>query len=75
MRVGRFGRNRHRIEHHHENLFPTGKYGAGGFMVWDCYAPSGSGCIAIINGKNNHRLCEDILQETLRLSNTCIHLY
>ena len=44
----------------HQNLIPTVKYGGGSIMVW--------GCFAIIDGKMNSQVYQDILQENVRLS-------
>ena len=37
-------------------------------MVWGCFAASGPGQIAVINGKMNSQVYQDILQENLRPS-------
>ena len=64
-KVELFGRNtqhyvwrkkRHSTPHQHQNLIPTVKYGGGSIMVWDCFAASGPGQLAIINGKTNSSL-------------------
>ena len=52
----------------HQNLIPTVKYGGGSIMVWGCFAASGPGELAIINGKMNSQVYKDILQENKRLS-------
>ena len=44
------------------------KYGGGGIMVWGCFAASGPGRIAIIEGKMNSQVYQDILQGNLRPS-------
>uniref|UniRef100_A0A803JRB2 Tc1-like transposase DDE domain-containing protein n=1 Tax=Xenopus tropicalis TaxID=8364 RepID=A0A803JRB2_XENTR len=54
--------------HQHQNLIPTVKYGGGGIKVWGCFAASGPGRIAIIEGKMNSQVYQDILQENLRPS-------
>ena len=54
--------------HQHQNLIPTVKYGGGGIMVWGCFAASGPGRIAVIDGKMNSQLYQNILQENLRPS-------
>uniref|UniRef100_A0A803K078 Uncharacterized protein n=1 Tax=Xenopus tropicalis TaxID=8364 RepID=A0A803K078_XENTR len=46
----------------------TVKYGGGGIMVWGCFAVSGPERIAIIEGKMNSQVYQDILQENLRPS-------
>ena len=38
--------------HQHPNLIPTVNYGGGRIMVWGCFAASGPGQLAIIDGKN-----------------------
>jgi hypothetical protein len=37
-------------------------------MVWSCFAASGPGQLAIIDGKMNCQVYQDILQENVRLS-------
>ena len=37
-------------------------------MVWGCFAASGPGQLAIIDGKLNSQVYQDILQENVRLS-------
>lgn len=37
-------------------------------MVWGCFAASGPGQLAIINGKMNSKVYQDVLQEKLRPS-------
>ena len=54
--------------HQHQNLIPTVKYGGGSIMVWGCFAASGPGQLAIIDGKMNSQVFQDILQENVRLS-------
>ena len=54
--------------HQHQNLIPTVKYGGGSIMVWGCFAASGPGQLAIIDGKMNSQVYQDILQENVRLS-------
>lgn len=70
-----FGRNtQHHVwrkngrAHQHQNLIPTVKYGGGSIMVWGCFAASGPGQLAIIDGKINSQVNQDILQENVRLS-------
>lgn len=74
-KVELFGRNtQHYVwrkrgtAHQHQNLIPTVKYGGGGIMVWGCFVASGPGRIAIIEGKMNSQVYQDILQENLRPS-------
>ena len=54
--------------HHHQNLIPTVNYGGRSVMVWGCFAASGPGQLAIIDGKMNSQVYQDILQENVRLS-------
>jgi hypothetical protein len=37
-------------------------------MVWNCFAASGPGQLAIIHRKMNSQVYQDILQENVRLS-------
>ena len=37
-------------------------------MVWGCFAASGPGRIAVIKGKINSKMYQDILQENLKPS-------
>jgi hypothetical protein len=53
--------------HQHQNLIPNVKYGGGSIMVWGCFAASGPGQLAIIDGKMNSQVHQDILQENVRL--------
>ncbi len=36
-----------------KNIIPTVKYGGGSVMVWGCFAASGPGRLAVINGTMN----------------------
>ena len=56
--------------HQHQNLIPTVKSSRGSIMVWGCFAASGPGQLAIIDGKMNSQVYQDILQENVRLSVT-----
>ena len=40
----------------------------GSIMVWGCLAASGPGQLALIDGKINSQVYQDILQENVRLS-------
>ena len=67
-----FGRNTQRYvwrkngtAHQHQNIIPTVKYGGGSNMVWGCFAASGPGRIAVIKGKINSKMYQDILHENL----------
>ena len=67
------GNTQHCVEkkgtaHQHQNLIPTVNYGGGSIVVWGCFASSGPGQLAIINGKMNSQVSQDILQENVRLS-------
>ena len=55
-------------EHQHQNLIQTVKYGGGSIMVWGCFAVSGPGQLAIIDGKMNSQVYQDILQENVSVS-------
>nr|ACM08864.1 Transposable element Tcb1 transposase [Salmo salar] len=55
--------------HQHQNLIPTVKYGGGSIMVWGCFAASGPGQLAIIDGKMNFQVYQDILQDNVRQDN------
>lgn len=74
-KVELFGRNtQHHVwrkngtAHQHQHLIPTVKHGGGCIMVWGCFAASGPGQLAIINGKMNSKVYQDVLQENLRPS-------
>ena len=74
-KVELFGRNTQRhvwrkngTAHQHQHLIPTVKHGGGCIMVWGCFAASGPGQLAIINGKMNSKVYQDVLQENLRPS-------
>ena len=54
--------------HQHQNLISTVKHGGGSIMVWGCFTASGPGQLAIIDGKTNSQVYQDILQENVRLS-------
>ena len=51
-----------------KKLIPTVKYGGGSIMVWGYFAASRPGQLAIIDGKRNSQVDQDILQENVRLS-------
>ena len=51
----------------HQNLIPTVKYGEGNIMVWIWFAASGPGQLAVIDGKINSQVYQDIFQENVRL--------
>ncbi|KAI4884115.1 hypothetical protein NFI96_032765 [Prochilodus magdalenae] len=51
-----------------ENITPTVKYGGGSVMVWGCFAASGPGRLAVINGTMNSTVYQKILKENVRPS-------
>ncbi len=53
---------------HKKNIIPTVKHGGGTVMVWGCFAASGPGRLAIIDGTMNSALYQKILKENVRLS-------
>ncbi len=53
---------------HRKNIIPTVKHGGGSVMVWGCFAASGPGLLAIIDGTMNSALYQKILKENVRLS-------
>ncbi|KAK3534889.1 hypothetical protein QTP70_001921 [Hemibagrus guttatus] len=63
-----------------KNIIPTVKYGGGGsVMVWGCFAASGPGRLAVINGTMNSAVYQKILKENVRpsvcdlkLKRTCV---
>ena len=54
--------------YHHENIIPTIKYGGGNIMIWACFAASGPGQLATIQGKMNSQVYQTILQDNVRMS-------
>uniref|UniRef100_A0A803JTH1 Uncharacterized protein n=1 Tax=Xenopus tropicalis TaxID=8364 RepID=A0A803JTH1_XENTR len=57
--------------HQHQNLIPTVKYvkyGGGSVMVWGCFAASGPGRLAVIDGTMNSTVYQKILKENVRPS-------
>uniref|UniRef100_A0A8C6PBJ9 Transposase n=1 Tax=Nothobranchius furzeri TaxID=105023 RepID=A0A8C6PBJ9_NOTFU len=50
------------------NIIPTVKYGGGSVMVWGCFAASGTGKFAVINGTMNSTVYQNILKENVRPS-------
>ncbi len=53
---------------HKKNIIPTVKHGDGSVMVWGCFAASGPGRLAIIDGIMNSALYHKILKENVRPS-------
>ncbi|KAI4898620.1 hypothetical protein NFI96_006400 [Prochilodus magdalenae] len=51
-----------------KNIIPTVKYGGGSVMVWDCFAASGPGRLAVINGTMNAAVYQKILKGNVRPS-------
>ncbi|KAK3537707.1 hypothetical protein QTP70_017821 [Hemibagrus guttatus] len=51
-----------------KNIIPTVKYGGGSVMVWGCFADSGPGRLAVINGTMNSAVYQKILKENVRPS-------
>ncbi len=51
-----------------KNIIPTVKYGGGSVMVWGCFAASGPGRLAVINGTMNSSVYQKILKDNVRPS-------
>ncbi len=51
---------------HKKNIIPTVEHGCGSVMVWGCFASSGPGRLAIIDGTMNSALYQKILKENVR---------
>ncbi|KAK3540398.1 hypothetical protein QTP70_030411, partial [Hemibagrus guttatus] len=51
-----------------KNIIPTVKYGGGSVMVWGCFAASGPGRLAVINGTMNSAVYQKILKVNVRPS-------
>ncbi|KAK3550665.1 hypothetical protein QTP70_002365 [Hemibagrus guttatus] len=51
-----------------KNIIPTVKYGGGSVMVWGCFAASGPGRLAVVNGTMNSAVYQKILKENVRPS-------
>ncbi len=51
-----------------KNIIPTVKYGSGSVMVWGCFAASGPGRLAVINGTMNSAVYQKILKDNVRPS-------
>ena len=50
-----------------KNIIPVVKYGGGSVMVWGCFAASGLGRLAVINGTMNYVVYQQILRMSSRL--------
>ncbi|KAK3569879.1 hypothetical protein QTP86_006755 [Hemibagrus guttatus] len=48
-----------------KKIIPTVKYGGGSVMVWGCFAASGPGRLAVINGTMNSAVYQKILKENV----------
>ncbi|KAI3361985.1 hypothetical protein L3Q82_012335 [Scortum barcoo] len=48
-----------------KNIIPTVKYGGGSVVVWGCFAASGPGRLAVINGTMNSAVYQKILKENV----------
>ncbi len=53
---------------HKKNIIPTVKHGGGSVIVSGCFAASGPGRLAIIDGTMNSALYQKILKENIRTS-------
>ncbi len=53
---------------HKKSVIPTVKHGGGSVMVWGCFAASGTGRLAIIDGTMNSALYQKILKENVQPS-------
>ncbi len=51
-----------------KNIIPTVKYGGGSVMVWGCFAASGPGRLAVINGTMNSAVYQKIMKDNVRPS-------
>ncbi len=51
-----------------KNIIPTVKYGGGSVIVWGCFAASGPGRLAVINGTMNSAVYQKILKDNVRPS-------
>ncbi|KAK1789439.1 hypothetical protein P4O66_015367 [Electrophorus voltai] len=50
------------------NIIPRVKYGGGSVMVWGCFAASGPGRVAVVNGTMNSAVYQKILKENVQPS-------
>ncbi|MBN3289611.1 TCB1 transposase, partial [Polypterus senegalus] len=51
-----------------KNIIPTVKYSGGSVMVWGCFAASGPGRLAVIDGTMNSTVYQKIPKENVRPS-------
>ncbi len=51
-----------------KNIIPTVKYGGGSVTVWGCFAASGPGRLAVLNGTMNSAVYQKILKDNVRPS-------
>ena len=61
--------NKYLVESKHSRgrkLYPMVKHGGGSVMVWGCFAASGPGRLASIEGTMNSALYQIILKENVR---------
>ncbi|KAK3574095.1 hypothetical protein QTP86_002852 [Hemibagrus guttatus] len=56
------------IAFQNKNIIPKVKYGGGSVIVWGCFAASGPGRLAVINGTMNSAIYQKILKENVRTS-------
>ncbi len=52
----------------HEKLIPSVKHGGGSIMAWACFAESGPGRLATIDGTMNSELYQQIVEENVKTS-------
>ena len=76
-----FGRNENRYvwrtegsAFQEQNIIPTVKHGGGSIMVWGCFAASGPGQLANVEGIMNSKKYQEILQDNVRPSVTSLKL-
>ncbi|KAK3528161.1 hypothetical protein QTP86_023883, partial [Hemibagrus guttatus] len=66
--LGRFAAECEAAGMRKKNIIPTVKYGGGSVMVWGCFAASGPGRLAVINGTMNSAVYQKLLKENVRPS-------
>lgn len=52
----------------HKNLVPTVKHGGGSIMVWGCFSSKGPGQLALIDGRMDSVMYQQILDENIKPS-------